>query len=289
TWTWVSGNDTRDKPGIYGTQGVADPANVPGARDCSISWTDAGGNFWLFGGCGLDDTINYGDLNDLWRFNVSDATWTWVSGNDTRDKPGIYGTQGVADPANVPGARDCSISWTDAGGNFWLFGGCGLDDTINYGDLNDLWRFNVSDATWTWVSGNDTRDKPGIYGTQGVADPANVPGARERSVSWTDAGDNFWLFGGGGYDNATNYGDLNDLWRFNVSDATWTWVSGNYSLYNKGIYGTLGVADPANVPGARELSASWTDASSNLWLFGGYGIDNVSFDGDLNDLWKYTP
>ncbi|NHI94458.1 MAG: hypothetical protein EAX96_18350 [Candidatus Lokiarchaeota archaeon] len=80
--------------------------------------------------------------------------------------------------------------------------------------MNDLWRFNVSDATWTWVSGNDTSDKPGIYGTQGVADAANVPGARYGGVSWTDIGGNLWLFGGWGSDNASNFDWLNDLWKY---------------------------------------------------------------------------
>ena len=66
----------------------------------------------------------------------------------------------------------------------------------------------------------------------------------------------------------------------------WTWVSGNYSINNKGTYGTKGVADAANVPGARYFSVSWTDANGNLWLFGGYGYDNLSL-GRLNDLWMF--
>ncbi|NHI93738.1 MAG: hypothetical protein EAX96_14725 [Candidatus Lokiarchaeota archaeon] len=216
-------------------------------------------------------------------------TWTWVSGNYSRNNNGTYGTKGVADAANVPGARGSHTSWTDAAGNFWLFGGWGYDNvSAGIGHLNDLWMFNVSDATWTWVSGNYSNLNKGIYGTQGVADAANVPGARESHTSWTDAAGNFWLFGGNGCNNVSEDIILNDLWMFNVIDATWTWVSGNYSQDNKGIYGTRGVADPANVPGARYSHTSWTDAAGNFWLFGGWGYDNVSA-GWLNDLWKYTP
>ena len=39
------------------------------------------------------------------------------------DQTGTYGTRGMPDAANVPGARDGSISWTDESGNLWLFGG----------------------------------------------------------------------------------------------------------------------------------------------------------------------
>ncbi|NHI93796.1 MAG: galactose oxidase [Candidatus Lokiarchaeota archaeon] len=289
TWTWVSGDYLRNTLGTCGTKGVADPDNVPGSRYSSASWMDASGNLWLFGGYGYDNTSALAQmLNDLWMFNVTTSTWTWVSGNYLADNEGIYGTKGVADPDNVPGSRYSSASWTDAGSNLWLFGGTGIDN-VSLGRLNDLWMFNVTTTTWTWVSGNYSRNNNGTYGTKGVADPDNVPGARESVAASTDSGSNFWLFGGYGFDNVSaSEAYMNDLWMFNLTDATWTWVSGNYSNSNLGRYGTKGVADPDNVPGARYDSTSWADAGSNLWLFGGSGYDNVT-DGNLNDLWKYTP
>ena len=137
--------------------------------------------------------------------------WTWVSGDDTTNQSGIYGSMGVADPANIPGSRYDSISWTDSSGNLWLFGGYGYDSEWSLGYLNDLWKFNGTD--WTWVSGDITVRQSGIYGSPGVADPANIPGSRYRSISWTDSSGNLWLFGGSGLDNAGNYGNLNDLWK----------------------------------------------------------------------------
>ena len=68
----------------------------------------------------------------------------------------------------------------------------------------------------------------------------------------------------------------------------WTWVSGNYSLNNLGNYGKKGVAAAINVPGARHQSADWIDSNGNLWLFGGYGNDNETGPGRLNDLWKFN-
>ncbi len=137
-WTWVSGDDTTNQSGIYGTMGGADPVNIPGSRYDSISWTDSSGNLWLFGGYGYDSEWSLGYLNDLWKFNGTD--WTWVSGDKTVRQSGIYGSPGVADPANKPGSRYRSISWTDSSGNLWLFGGSGLDSAGNYGNLNDLWK-----------------------------------------------------------------------------------------------------------------------------------------------------
>ena len=48
--------------------------------------------------------------------------WTWMSGTNSVDQPGIYGTKGMAAAANQPGGREGSVSWTDATGNLWLFG-----------------------------------------------------------------------------------------------------------------------------------------------------------------------
>jgi hypothetical protein len=36
---------------------------------------------------------------------------------------GVYGTQGAAAVANMPGARGEPISWVGAAGTLWLFGG----------------------------------------------------------------------------------------------------------------------------------------------------------------------
>ncbi len=209
-WTWISGSDTVHAAGEYGKQGEAAPENVPGARHSASSWSDGSGNVWLFGGMGRDSEGNSGRLNDLWRFDGSE--WTWVSGGDTVNAAGEYGTRGVTAPQNVPGAREAASFWTDVSGNLWLFGGSGRHSGGGLGQLNDLWRFDGSE--WTWISGTDTGNAEGEYGTRGVAAPENVPGARMFASSWSDESGNLWLFGGAGFDSGGNAGDLNDLWRF---------------------------------------------------------------------------
>jgi N-acetylneuraminic acid mutarotase len=283
SWAWMGGPTTAGAHGTYGTLGTPSAQNSPGARDRSVSWADAAGNLWLFGGHGQDGTSgpNGGELNDLWKYDRATGQWTWMSGANVIDAAGVYGTKGVGSTANTPGCRDSAISWTDHQGNFWLFGGwCQIDPRGN-SPLNDLWKYDPSSGEWTWVNGANTAGAPGVYGTQGVPDPGNVPGARYGAVSWIDAADNLWLFGGSGLASLNDGGSLNDLWKYEPSSGLWTWVSGPSTADAADVYGTQGVASAANMPGARYHATAWF-ANGSLWLFSGSHIAS-----SRNDLWKY--
>jgi N-acetylneuraminic acid mutarotase len=291
-WRWMGGSSAVNQPGVYGTEGVYAVGNVPGSRGGAVSWTDASGNLWLFGGAGEYYTF----FNDLWEYNPALGQWRWMGGSSTGTQFGVYGTQGVYAAANVPGSRADAVSWTDASGNLWLLGGYGLDSVGDGTDLNDLWEYNPALGQWRWMGGstkvqqsNGNFGVPGVYGTQGVYAAANFPGGRSATVSWTDASGNVWLFGGRGYDSADIDGDLNDLWEYNPTIEQWRWMGGSSTGTQFGVYGTQGVYAAANVPGSRADAGSWTDASGNLWLFGGNGYDSASIFGYLNDLWEYEP
>jgi hypothetical protein len=120
-WTWVNGDVTPDKTGVYGIKGTASPANKPGGRNNAASWTDTSGNLWLFGGY-VHTTRGNTDLNDLWKYVPSTNQWTWVGGDSTI-QPAVYGTKGIAASTNLPEARNEAVTWIDASGNLWLFGG----------------------------------------------------------------------------------------------------------------------------------------------------------------------
>lgn len=288
-WTWESGSNTVNQTGAYGTLGTADPSNVPGAREHAVTWIDSSGKLWLFGGYAYDSAGYIGQINDLWKYDPTTLQWTWVSGSRWHSQAGLYGTKGIAAPSNVPGARRGAVSWLDSDNVLWLFGGLGYYEADKFGSLNDLWKYDPSTLEWTWVSGSDTGDPIGIYGTLGTADPSNVPGARSGAVSWLDPQGDFWLFGGYGFDSAGTKSRLNDLWKYDPATLEWTWVSGSDTGGQTGTYGTLGTADPLNVPGGRYLALSWIDPQGILWLFGGEGIDSAGDLGNLNDLWKYDP
>jgi N-acetylneuraminic acid mutarotase len=281
-WTWMGGANVNDQKGTYGTLGVPDPTNIPGARTQGAAWSDAAGDGWLFGGVGWDSAGTPGQLNDLWKY--SGGNWTWIGGSNTVNQAGTYGALGIPSPGNNPGARADAVFWTDGSGTLWLFGGQGNDSTGTYGLFNDLWKYGG--GQWTWMSGSDVRALAGTYGTQGTPAPNNVPGGRAGAAGWVDGSGDFWLFGGAGYDSAANGTYLNDLWRY--SAGQWTWMGGSKIGNQRGTYGTQGTPAPGNVPGGRSRAVGWTDASGNFWLFGGAGYDSAGNLKDLNDLWKYS-
>jgi N-acetylneuraminic acid mutarotase len=312
-------------PGVYGTQGTPAANNTPGGRYAAYAWTDSAGNLWLYGGNGFDSTRTYAYHNDLWEYtpgaNGTPGNWTWMGGNATNPPggpfggqgahPGVYGTLGSPDPANLPGGRSAGTSWTDGSGNFWLFGGLGADSAGTTGFLNDLWRYTPgmhgSTGEWTWMSGSDTvgltGGQPGVYGVQGLPASTNTPGARFSSAKWADKFGNLWLFGGQGYDWAGNSGYLNDLWEYTPGAdggiGQWTWMGGSNILPPAidpsvqsglaGVYGTPGTPAATNTPGTRIGAVPWIDGSGNLWLFGGQGYDSNGAQGYLNDWWMYQP
>ncbi|WP_263359886.1 kelch repeat-containing protein [Acidicapsa ligni] len=327
-WTWVSGNSVaplgipevapNGEPGVYGTLGKPAPGNAPGGREQMVTWIDSAGNLWLFGGIGIDSAGLYGYLNDLWEFNPnlgSNGEWAWMGGSTTvpeqEGNSGVYGTLGTPSANNIPGGRYGGYAWTDPSGNFWLFGGNGFDSVGTNAYLNDLWKYtpgaNGAAGKWTWIGGLAVAPispspfsqsaAPGVYGTLGSQDTANIPGGRSAGVTWTDASGNLWLLGGLGADSVDTTGYLNDLWKYTPgaegTAGEWTWMSGSNTIGinggQPGVYGVLGVADAANTPGARFSSATWIDVSGSFWLFGGQGYDWTGASGFLNDLWEYTP
>jgi hypothetical protein len=262
------------------------PGPMPTGRWGAITWTDPGtGNLFLFGG--QDGGLEF--LNDLWEYNISSNAWTFHAGS--ANQPGVYGTQGTASASNWPGGRwGASARRDPASGIVWLFGGFGCDSTTssNVSDpcsnllLNDLWSFDGTN--WTWVSGSNTGDAAGTYGTQGTAATGNQPPARQAPAGWVDNSGNFWMFGG--FTSGTN--GFNDLWKYDPVAKEWTWMNGSKGATSTpGNYGLQGIAAATNVPGARWLSAAWSDTHGNLWVFGGEGFDSTGF-GSLGDLWEYT-
>jgi N-acetylneuraminic acid mutarotase len=175
-WAWMGGSSTQNcanlpqqychQPGVYGTLGVPSAANIPGSRMLPSSWRDLNGNLWLFGGQGFDGNSDYLTLNDLWQFNPSSNEWTWIGGNSTfgtsTTGAGVYGTLGTAAQVNQPGSRSGGVSWTDKRGNFWLWGGIGLDANHTIGYLNDLWVYQPTSISASFtVSGTAVSVGPG--------------------------------------------------------------------------------------------------------------------------------
>ena len=414
-WTWMTGSNSINNSGSYGTQGIASATNSPPANYATATWTDPDGNFWLYGGA-----INFDAYSDLWKFDPITSMWTWMQGPGTLNQPAVFGTLGVPSPLNTPGARGFGIAtwvgsdgnlwmyggasfttsgftnmwtytiatnewtwmgdysyvpnhgqlqvpsasnspgdrsemvatWTDNDGNFWFFGGQGGN-----GSYEDMWKFDPDTNEWTWMNGDSTSGfNVQTFGTvQGQFDITNSPGKRNIYSHWKDLDGHFWIFGGGNpyfhlfgdlweYDPAINewawiggdtvgyttgnfsfhcdtdtldlpravsenracwtdhagnfwmmsgefnssYNSINDLWVYVPWRKDWVWMKGNNTINPVGVFGTQGISDPANIPGGRFGTGNWMDNDCNLWLFGGAKNSGTGF-GYLNDLWKYVP
>jgi type IX secretion system substrate protein/galactose oxidase-like protein len=282
-WTWINGSNLPNQPAVYGAQGIPSPNNSPGNRnESAATWTDNAGDLWLFGGEPFVAPIAC--FNDLWRYNIASNEWTWMKGDSTPNSAGVYGTLGMENAPNTPGGRQVYTHWKDNVGNFWLFGGIQWFNGISNSIFNDLWRYNFQTNNWTWMSGSNTGNAPGNYGTICVSASTNVPGARfENRASWLDQFGNFWTFGGGGDGNFNI--TWNDLWMYCFASHQWIWKSGDNMTNPTGHWGTIGVSNPANKPNGRGGEVTWTSNNGHLYLFGG---STSPFNHSYSDLWKYT-
>lgn len=287
-WTWMSGSASLSASGAYGTLNSPAAANTPGARYQAVTWVDKSGNLWLFGGWGYDSTGTLGYLNDLWIYDVATNQWTWKGGSNLANQFSVFGAPGQSSASYIPGSRYSAMSWVDASGNFWLFGGAGnyvntsLETNVA---LNDLWMYSPSSGAWTWYGG----ELQATYGTLGHPAPGNWPGERTAGATWVDANGTLWLYGGYGADGLENIGVLGDLWSLNPANQQWTWVSGPSFSNATGDYGVLGVAAASNYAPNRMYTNVWQDKSGNFWIFGGGAVNTANEEILLNDVWEYTP
>ncbi len=285
-WTWVKGSNTASANGVYGTMGTANSSNIPGARHYHHMTKDLSGNIWLFGGYGYNNFGNAGPMNDLWKFDPSTSNFTWMGGTTSTSIYGVSGTLGTGSTSNYPGCRYGGGIAADASGNIWVFSGYGYTSN-NYGYTNDLWRFVPSTGVWTWMSGSQSVNTYGVYGTQGTGSTSNYPGSRFIGNLNADNAGNLWVSPAYGYAQ-NSAGTLNDLWKYNISNSQWTWVKGSSTPSNYGTYGTLGLASSSSVPGSRDNNVNYAfDATGNIWLMGGYGF-GANSSGNLNDLWRFN-
>lgn len=287
-WTWLMGSSVTNDAGNYGSQGVTSSTNNPPSRFGAYSWVDSAGNFWLFGGrvC-ISCNSSVTRLNDLWKFDPNTKNWTWVSGSNQVNQSGVYGTQNQGSITNYPGARQAGLTWVDSNDNLWLFGGDGCSENGTVGYLSDLWKFEISSGKWTWVKGNKTTGIGGTYGTLGTSNSTNLPGSRQMSISFNDNANKLWLLGGWGQLDPANFGRLNDLWSFNLSDSNWTWEAGCNCVDDTANYGAVGQSSSNYHPGGRRMSASW-QYNGDFFFFGGNGYDKLDSLGLMGDLWKIS-
>eukprot|EP01080_Neovahlkampfia_damariscottae_P003698 gene3698-6512_t len=206
-WRLVGGSPFSEYfPAVYGERNTPNPMNFPGSRKRSCGFVDTEDNLWLFSGKRQPQN-SFELLNDLWKF--SNGSWIWVSGDSTADEPGVYGDKNVPGEKNKPGSRENAFCYCDSNNRIWTFGGNGKSKELS-GKLNDFWLYDMTIDQWTWTGGTDKENDIGSFGTRRQA--GGIPSSRESGNHFLDHENNFWIFGGYGFD-AENEGNLGDLWK----------------------------------------------------------------------------
>lgn len=292
-WTWVAGSNLINKPGVYNELGIFSPGNYPGARAGSLTWQDKDGLFWFFGGRGYDKFGSLvGYLNDHWSFNPENSQWVWHGGSNFANSTGVYNQKGLSSTEFIPGARIEGSTWVDPEDKLWMFGGF-LNSSTGTGLYSDFWEYSKETNEWTWYNGKNSTtnlEDVGVYGGLGSGSKPH-PGARHGSLTWTDSKGDFWMMGGSFFSSGNFGGFLNDLWKYDAANETWSYFGGSTKLViNEGEYGSLGVSSSTNEPKSRWHGASWVDKRDRLWFFGGIHRNQVTSSvAWINDLWVYDP
>ncbi len=281
-WAWIAGNDVDDYIGNFSTYRVYEFYNRPPARHGCSMWDGIFHDIiYVFGGYDYSSSHR----NDLWAYSLELDNWAWVSGSNLTNINGVYGPIGDEHSSYYPGSRAGMSSWITKDGYMWIFGGYGRDSVGTLSYLNDLWKYNVTEDAWAWMSGSNYTDQAGTYGIKGNYGSLYTPGARSTSPSCVDSFGNLILFGGTAGMGIRN----NDLWQYNSTQNKWRWISGNHTFNVPGNYGTKGITDLSSFPGARQHSSIQCASNGEIWLFGGYGLANDANTGYINDLWIYVP
>lgn len=272
-FTYLSGDNSANPAGNYGTQGTASVANIPKGRMNSAMTSD-GTNFLVFGGEFAGGSMG----NDMWRF---DGTyWTWMRGSSSTNGFGVYGSAGSASATNTPGAR-YDAKMVHDGSNAWLFGGHGYDagPSTPAGGLADLWRFDGTN--WAYIKGSQSASGSATFGSSGVEAGANTPGGRRAGCMWS-YGTHLYVFGGYYHYGS---GNINDMWRYSKTTGDWAWIHGSNSVGNTGTTGTRLAESTAPTPGARFLLGC-ASGGGYFWAFGG---SKNGATQRYNDLWRFNP
>ena len=286
-WIWISGDSSVNMPAIYGPKGISTSYIKPGSLTKATCWADTLGNIWLFGGFGYSNTTNYGEneLNDLWKYNINNNQWTYLSGDTDYHSLAVFGVKGLPSITNCPLEREAGLVWTDNSGNIWLFGGDKYSDI-----LCDLWKYDITTNMWSWINGDSTPNSKTIFGLKGISSSNNKFGSRDYPINWKDKQGDFWIMGGGVFNPSTNNFDstYSDVWKYNINKNQWTWMYGD-SLANKPpVYGNKLTPSTYNSPGLRMVSATCEDNADNVWVFGGFVEKSTTNEGMTNELWKYN-
>ena len=271
-WTWISGNNVYNTvSGATYEMGVPS-SNAPNPRYGSTAAVTASGIVFIYGGnAGYNGANKY--LDELWSYNAIENTWTYHSGTLVENQWGIY--QPIDFICLTPSSRQKPVIVYEDN-KIWLYGG---ESNINnnYGYSNDLWSY--SDYYWNLHTGFSNLNSTGNFTMYGEFNSKNIPASRTGHTMWS-YGNQIYIHGG-----TSNNIIYNDHWLFDTSLLQWTCLSGVHNITQTSIYGTLGVTSNTSNPGSLYGHTIIPINDTTSYLFGGFGYDQYSSQGSLNNLW----
>lgn len=219
-------------------------------------------------------------LNDLWKYTLSNNSWTWLAG----DKGG-NDTGGSAFLAARSGA---ACAWNGPLGQFIIFGGSGLISGGGSAPVTfaDVWFFTASNLSMSLAKGPKNVDGGDPYAIGlGIEGGENLPGGRyAAAAALHPENQQMWIFGGTLANVST--GNQASLWSFSVTRRAWTWVDGPLTQAY-GNYSARTQESAIAAPGSRYGHQMFMDMPlGELWVFGGLGFANTTI-GALNCLFRY--
>jgi hypothetical protein len=226
-----------------------------------------------------------GYTGDLWSFDLTLGTWTWLSGMTTRDSSkryeGNYAVKGTEDANTLPRQRawsTCSIDSINSA--IYIFGGRSY-----FGDsMSDTLKFNLITNLWTYISGSYMNGDAGVLQDQASFSVNNYPANRFAAGYGQDSQGNLFVFGGQGEDAANNDQFPQDLWIFNVTQTGWAKAfSGNDRAL--ATYVQQNRSCKSATPGSRvQPVVHVSPEGSSVFVSGGYNIDSWWDYSDLFEL-----
>ena len=70
----------------------------------------------------------------------------------------------------------------------------------------------------------------------------------------------------------------------------WAWMHGpSQFCVDSGIYGTMGVPNPANYPSPRAYPCNWVDNKGNFWIYSGSPVNYGCGSCNFIDMWRFNP
>eukprot|EP01130_Rhizamoeba_saxonica_P014927 TRINITY_DN659_c0_g1_i3.p1 TRINITY_DN659_c0_g1~~TRINITY_DN659_c0_g1_i3.p1 ORF type:complete len:676 (-),score=134.72 TRINITY_DN659_c0_g1_i3:181-2208(-) len=191
--------------------------------------------------------------NILWKYNVVEDEWTYLTGNQTNNRTDttLHYPGGTKNPGIVVASENSII----------MFGGA----RDNYDSYGTVWLYTIDDNHWKLLGDQNIL-------TKRIA-TATHPGGWDKFGMTMESDDSFLIFGGIGVGTRIS----NNVWRFNISTETWEHLKGD--IMNEQIESP----SPNLIPQSMYGSVIMMDSDDSFLMFGGVGPTGYS-----STLWRFS-